>query len=165
MQGSSDSSQLVYAHDEHWWHCSLTCSQSSQIRWVDDNWDGHFPFRSGPILPPLISHPRSLHHVSWDIHQVCVSSNRISLHSCMCLSIMALHYLADRLVTSFRPSFSPFQQLYHASRSMGIRQRVPGSLQPSGSYSGCMWRSPSQPQFSVRLLLRLSSLFGTEVEL
>ena len=56
---------------------------------------------------------------------------------------------ADEMVTSPRPSSLPYQPSYHASKNTGIRPLAPGSLLPSGSCSGCMWRLPSPPQFSV----------------
>ena len=114
MQYSSDSYQLVHTHNEHWWHCSLTCSQSPQIFWIDDDWEGHFPIRSSPIRPPLNSYPRSLHHLLWNLHQVCLSSNRIFVHSSMCSQWLSIISLID---PSLRPDLFPHHLNTHIMHS------------------------------------------------
>lgn len=72
---------LVYTHHEHWWNSSPACSHSTHISWLNHNRDDCFHIRSNPIRPSLNSHHRSLHNVPWDLHLVCLSSDRISLHS------------------------------------------------------------------------------------
>ena len=74
---------MVHAHHEHRWHSSLTCRYTSQISWLDNHWDHSFPIRSGSLPNSINTHFCSLHHVLRHFHSVCLSSDRISLHSSM----------------------------------------------------------------------------------
>lgn len=85
MQYASDSYQLVHAHDEHWWHSSLTRSHSPHIPWLNYYWNCCFHIRSNSIRPSFNSHFLSLYNVPRDLYPVCLPSNRISLHSSTCL--------------------------------------------------------------------------------
>lgn len=90
MQPPSDSSQVVHPHHEYRGHSSLTRRYPPYIPWLDNHRDHHFHTGSSPLRPSLSFHPRSLHLVPGDLQPVSVSSNRISLHSSMCLQWLSV---------------------------------------------------------------------------
>ena len=149
MQCSSNPSQMVHAHDEHWWHSSFAWGVSPQISWLEYDWDHSFSIRSGSISTSINTHFCSLHHVLRHLHSVCLSSDRISLHSSMSSQWLSVTSLI-RWAISPRPSFSPYQPSYHACKSTATPPQVPGLLWPLESFSGCTWRSPLPPLSSVR---------------